>query len=175
MARSLRLLGIVLSILILQRAVGSIASTLMEKKPMSHESTTIRGLDVRVELPASVTQAEPVLLTIAVVNNSADEAIVGETGYLPDCDISISDVSTGKRVPLSTLGINTVGEGPRNHAQFAYVKVPPGESRKWTTDLRKFFNLGSGAFKVAANIRIDRVQKSNAIVKVKEIRFAIQK
>ena len=105
----------------------------------------VRGVALEVLVPRVLRADRPIPMTVTLVNEARIPVVCADAGNAPDCRIRVVDSSTGKPYPFTNHGRRLFGGSPFR-SRYTLVTLKSGESRSWTIDLRKCFELSKGRY-----------------------------
>lgn len=111
---------------------------------MNSQRNTDNGVTLAAELFERSRLTDGVPLQFSIRNEGKTSVSIGDTGYAPDCLISVADTNTGQEIQRTTFGANTVGGPDVQRQGYAHVTLSPGEVREWRVDLAECFILSRG-------------------------------
>ena len=121
----------------------------VEIKNVQRES---EGVVVRLTFQSETTLATPNPIHVEVTNKSHISSIISADWIFPDCSGVLKKADTDVPVIPTGLGAACFGGGFKSH--YADSILAPGQSKKYTIDLSKCFDLTDGRYTLAFDCKV---------------------
>jgi hypothetical protein len=130
---------------------GMVKSSVVKSSDAGYvtKATTAKSMKLMVAIKAKNKIAEPLWLTLTLINLRTNAATWNERNKFIECGIKVFD-SNGKLCDYTKQGYQLLGGDENEAAWNTYIKLDPGASHVWKYDLMELFVLKPGVYTVSA-------------------------